>query len=77
MMANLSFYQWSNVNIDGKDYSVFAIAENEEKAKEIVLSKISSDRNYAIVKKYITEYKPTTHNKPDSFIIETKGQYLA
>jgi hypothetical protein len=72
----LSFYHWPNVNINGNEYSIFAIEEDLEKAKAKVLLKVK-DKSYAEkISIHMNTNKPVLFVEPHCFILGTRNGEL-
>ena len=71
----LKLFMWSGLVVGNERYTIYAIAEDLEKAKAIAVEKTSGDLKDH-VKKYLGLTGPFIYDTPDSFIFKSGAQLI-
>lgn len=70
----MNLYRW-NCKLFGSDYSIYALAENLESAREIAIQK-ASNLSKVGVSEAVNNVDPIVYNEQDSFIMVSSPQLV-
>lgn len=63
----MNLYIWNNLIVNNESYSIYALADDEENAKEIALNSTSSLTKDQL-SNHINKVKPIIYKEPSAFV---------
>lgn len=71
----LKLFMWAGFKVANELHTIYAVAENLEKAKAVAVEKAAGNLKEQ-VKAHVQNVGASEYNEPDSFIFKTGGQLI-
>lgn len=71
----MNLYIWNNLIINNENYSIYALANDEDSAKEIALNSTSSLTKDQL-RIHINKVKPIVYDEPSAFVKRSSPQLI-